>query len=91
MEQIIDAIKKRAWRSLWLAIKSTTFRPVKNVLSALLSVYLMALVAVFGAYKGFEIALVWQAGQGYPQFIRIDINPVQILQAPVYEEDQPNG
>lgn len=69
----------------------TAFAPVKNILSALLSVYLMAVVAVLGVYKGLEIALVWQAGQGYPQFIRIDINPVQILQAPDHEEDQPNG
>lgn len=91
MEQIIYAIKKRAWRSLWLAIKSAAFGPVKNVLSVLLSVYLMAVVAVFGAYKGLEIALAWQAGQGYPQFIRIDINPVQILQAADHEEDKPNG
>lgn len=97
MEQIIDAIKKRAWGSLGSAVKTGAvstgkglFLVAKKVIGTLFALYLCGWAAGIGAYHGLSDALTLRIWTGGAQFIALDVRPVTIIKDPDHEEREPN-
>jgi len=97
MEQIIDAIKKRAWGSLGSAVKSATvstgkdlFVLIKKCLVMLLTMYVCGWALGVGVYHGISSSLSLRQWTGGQQFIALDVRPVTIIKDSDYEEREPN-
>lgn len=97
MEQIIDAIKKRAWGSLGSAVKSAAvstgkdlFHLIKKCVVTLGVLYVCGWAAGIGVYHGLSSSLSLRQWTGGPQFIALDVRPVTIIKDSDYEERDPN-
>lgn len=97
MEQIIDAIKKRAWGSLVAAVKTGAvstgkdlFYLVKKCVVTLGVIYVCGWAAGVGVYHGLSSSLSLRQWTGGQQFIAITVRPATIFKDPDYEEREPN-
>lgn len=88
MEQIIDAIKKRAWRSAWLALKAFfiglllgLFSSIKSMIKTMLVLFLCGWAVGFGGYFGLSSALDADLWLGGNQHVFIEVSPIRIVKA----------
>lgn len=96
MEQLIDAIKKRAWRSAWLSIVALLkvgmlgfFKAVLSYLKSVGSCFVLGWAFGFGGYFGLSLAFDVDHYLGGNQAVFIDLNPVQVI--PVASDGSPKG
>ncbi|MDE5179928.1 hypothetical protein [Vibrio fluvialis] len=97
MEQVIDAIKKRAWGSLVSAVKTGAVSTGKNLFHlikkggmTLVVMYACGWAAGVGVYHGLSSSLSLRQWTGGQQFIAITVRPATIIKDLDHEEREPN-
>ncbi|MAD77603.1 MAG: hypothetical protein CML20_23015 [Rheinheimera sp.] len=98
MEQIIDAIKKRAWRSLLGALKEAgidSFKVATRVVIKCLLTFCLMYVGGWslgvGVFHGVNAALGLKTWSGGYQYIEFDVKPITVVLESDLDESQPNG
>lgn len=87
MEPIIDAIKKRAWRSVWLSLRAFVaglvvglLATVKSWLKSLALLFMLGWAFGFGGYFGLSVALNLDASIGGNRAVFVELMPVQVVE-----------